>query len=1594
MSLEAVISPAGFSAYVYDPQRNVIHFVSSNGTVQDWDVTQKAFVGSTGIGGTPGSVDITPDGSYLLIGNKTPILTSLPGAPQTYVDDVTRLNLTTHAVDHIQFSIDYGGLERGVSRVAVAADGTVIASTDFAGSGFTPIREFNGETAHPTVTNVGGLSFTSQSSYLAVSDTRQHIVVQPANISDGPLHVFSSATDSITASNDLYSLGTSGFNSGEVAYNEARGLIVDVLYNNIFVLNGQLNKVADLTHFQQIGGVLGAGFDTDGNHLFLWEGVPQQILVIDTSTWQQVGAMSVQTPETTGFVGNPAGTMTVIDGGQALLLGAGSGAEIVDLTQSLHIQATGDASDQVLNGAIGADSLNGAGGNDTLVGGAGADTLVGGVGHDQLSGGTGANLFVFAHGDSGVTAGALDTITDWSSSDGVAFNGLTVAPGAYAEASAADYSAALTLANTQIAGGAADIVAVAVGSDVIVFAESAGDNGSADDAIVLTGRGLSDVDASNFVPGAALPPPPPPPLAGSPPPPPPSVQATVTINGGSYHVAAGDSLTFTDETGFAMNAGPPDPSLTIDGTVHVVSSGPSAVGALVGIQIGGSTFYDNPVTIGATGELDVTSTAAAVSVFGYSSGSWSPPFTNKGLFNVTGVGDAIGLTTDDPKPLPVDNEGFFHVASSTGRAAGIELGNGGDFHNSGDIEVSGATFAVAVETAAHNESFDNTGTIHAVSQAAGQAVAVSWYFGVFNTGWSNAGLIQGDVALNAGVYTTPSSPISYVNSGTMTGAVTLTNVSDHFANSGTITGAVALGAGDDVFDGHSGILHGSLEGGDGADSIAGGAGVETLSGGNGADTIAGNGGADSLSGGAGDDSLAAGHDDSSLSGGAGDDSLAGGVGADTLTAGTGADQLAGGGGADHFVFAQNDSGVTQASLDVITDWNSDDTITFANVTVGAGVYAEASTVSYALALNLANSHIASSAADIVAMQVGGDVFVFADSAGDNGQAEDVVMLSGRTLSDVDFSNFSGQPAPSPPPPPPADPGQGGAPGSVLPGTPGADALYGGDGNDTINAVGGNDVLIGFNGNDSLVAGDGDDQMQGGQGADTLLGGAGDDDLQGGPGNDLVDGGPGTDTVSFLNANAGVIYNMLVTGPQTIGADQGVDTITNVENIYGSLFGDQLAGDGGANHIIGWTGADVLSGSGGADTLEGREDDDVIGGGDGDDLLLGGPGADTLSGGEGVNIFQYNLPGESTAADALHGHLQRIDHITDWSSSDFLQIFNGPVATSANYQEINVNDYDTAYARAQSDFAAHGIEYTVALVGQDMIVFAAHEGYAVDLQSQILSSISESNIGPAYVSPPPPPPPPPLVGGGGGGGGGGGDSGGGVVVVAPPTTGGGGGGGGGVSTTTVATDSDDHLTALPTQTEIHAGGGNDTVSGTSMDDYLRGDDGDDSITGGAVFDDINGNQGNDTIAGNNGDDWVVGGKGNDSQTGNDGNDIVWGNLGSDTLDGGDGADQVRGGQGDDSVSGGAGDDFISGDRGNDTEVGGGGADIFHGSQDAGIDKVLDFTASEGDRVMLDPGTTYTVSQMGTDTVIDMGNGNQMILAAVQLSTLKDGWIFEG
>jgi Ca2+-binding RTX toxin-like protein len=197
-------------------------------------------------------------------------------------------------------------------------------------------------------------------------------------------------------------------------------------------------------------------------------------------------------------------------------------------------------------------------------------------------------------------------------------------------------------------------------------------------------------------------------------------------------------------------------------------------------------------------------------------------------------------------------------------------------------------------------------------------------------------------------------------------------------------------------------------------------------------------------------------------------------------------------------------------------------------------------------------------------------------------------------------------------------------------------------------------------------------------------------------------------------------------------------------------------------------------------------------------------------------------------------------------------------------------------------------------------------------------------------------------------------------------------------------------------------GADQIWGGIYDDYIDGGtgadtiialDGYDTVFGGAGADDVNGNLGDDLVSGEDGNDWVRGGKGNDTIWGDAGDDPhVNGNIGDDLAFGGTGNDTLYGGQGADTLYGEAGNDVLSGDLGNDVLVGGAGADRFVLRAGDGLNGIADFNAALGDRIQLAPGTAYSITTSDGSAVIDIGNGDMMLVYQVAPSQLGDWLVF--
>ena len=210
------------------------------------------------------------------------------------------------------------------------------------------------------------------------------------------------------------------------------------------------------------------------------------------------------------------------------------------------------------------------------------------------------------------------------------------------------------------------------------------------------------------------------------------------------------------------------------------------------------------------------------------------------------------------------------------------------------------------------------------------------------------------------------------------------------------------------------------------------------------------------------------------------------------------------------------------------------------------------------------------------------------------------------------------------------------------------------GNDTISVAAastGSDYLDGGIGNDTLNAAGSDDILDGGDGTDILNGNGGNDILRGGAGSDTLNGGDGIDTADYTTSNAAVTLSLPSDPLRTakgVGGHATNDTISGIENIFGSAFDDRLTGNLLANLLVGNAGADILRGMDGDDVLIGDamtdvdmngvpddvdEDgipdgvndalvggDDLLDGGFGNDRLYGDGGDDTLNGGFGNDIM--------------------------------------------------------------------------------------------------------------------------------------------------------------------------------------------------------------------------------------------------------------------------------------------------------------------------------------------------------------------------------------
>uniref|UniRef100_UPI003137A132 cadherin-like domain-containing protein n=1 Tax=Ferrovibrio terrae TaxID=2594003 RepID=UPI003137A132 len=427
------------------------------------------------------------------------------------------------------------------------------------------------------------------------------------------------------------------------------------------------------------------------------------------------------------------------------------------------------------------------------------------------------------------------------------------------------------------------------------------------------------------------------------------------------------------------------------------------------------------------------------------------------------------------------------------------------------------------------------------------------------------------------------------------------------------------------------------------------------------------------------------------------------------------------------------------------------------------------------------------------------------------------------------------------------------------------------GDDILTGTATTDLIYGDNGNDTLVGGSGDDLIYGGDGQDAMTGGIG---------ADVLNGGAGNDTASYGNSASGVTVH-LGAGPGSGGDAQG-DTLTGIENLTGSAFGDNLTGDAVANALNGGAGDDTLIGDYGNDTLDGGADGDWMDGGADDDTLIGGAGADMLIGNIGADTASYasssaavtvNLgTGTGAGGDAEGDTLTGIENLIGSAHGDTL---NGDgnanvIQGGAGQDMLNGGaGADVLSGGTGTDNA--GYDDSAAAVTVNL---ATGTGSGGDAQGDTLTGI-ENVSGSDYAD-------------------------------------------------TLTGDANSNVLNGNNGADIlNGGGGADILLGGDANDTLNGEDGDDQLNGGVGADVLNGGMGSDT--GNYGASSAAVTVSLATSTG------TGGDAQGDTLTG---IENLLGSAYSDTLTGDGNANILNGDDGNDTLRGGAGADVLIGG--AGVD----------------------------------------------------------
>lgn len=190
---DVILPFPGVRDQVYDENRGILYISTQNGSLHRWDVVhQKLLKSFDNIATLPSGLDITPDGRYAYMGEE------IAGISQGIV---WKVDLDSGEKKPIRFSKERS--ERGVFDLEISADGRVFFTTDYAGSGSTPLRFIEIATD-----SVREQFHVRQNTSITRGADRSVLFFQQSNSSGGPIFTYHVDREAYTGSNVGWYIGS------------------------------------------------------------------------------------------------------------------------------------------------------------------------------------------------------------------------------------------------------------------------------------------------------------------------------------------------------------------------------------------------------------------------------------------------------------------------------------------------------------------------------------------------------------------------------------------------------------------------------------------------------------------------------------------------------------------------------------------------------------------------------------------------------------------------------------------------------------------------------------------------------------------------------------------------------------------------------------------------------------------------------------------------------------------------------------------------------------------------------------------------------------------------------------------------------------------------------------------------------------------------------------------------------------------------------------------------------------------------------------------------------------------------------------------